>query len=197
MKTTRAISTISYNTLEYLVIKLKELQKAQKIAFWAFIMHKGESDDEVKNAKDHIHLYIEPAVSIQTEALREHFKEIDQNKAGYFLEQMPYSFSKFDDWYLYVIHDEDYLDSKGLSKQYHYNLDDVISSDENYLYYKIKQIDTSDLTPIRRLKQGIRLGLTFFQMVSKGWIPVGQVRQYEYAYNVLLYEIKDKREPEG
>lgn len=185
MKTTKPISTISYNTPEYLIIKLKELTKAQKIAFWAFVQHHGESDDEIPNAKDHIHVYMEPACSIQTESIREFCKEPDTQKIGYTLGMMPFQHSKFEDWYLYVLHDRDYLDSKGIAKQFHYSMDDVITPDEDYLYMKVRQIDSSERTPIKKIKQAISLGMTFEDMVLKGWVPIPQLNQYAAAFSIL------------
>ena len=186
MKTTKPISTISYNSPEYLIIKLKELTKAQKIAFWAFVQHHGESNDnDVPNAKDHIHVYMEPACSIQTESIRVYCKEPDPQKIGFTLDMMPFQSSKFEDWYLYVLHDIDYLDSKGITKQYHYTMDDVITPDEDYLYMKVRNIDSSERTPIKKIKQAISLGMSFEEMVVKGWVPIPQLNQYAAAFSIL------------
>ena len=68
MRTTKPIATISFNTPEYLKLKLDELTKAKKIAFWAYIVHQPE-DDEAGN-KVHMHVYIEPSAMVQTEDLR-------------------------------------------------------------------------------------------------------------------------------
>lgn len=194
MKTTKPIATISYNSPEYLIIKLKELTKAQKIAFWAFIYHRGESNDEVKNAKDHIHLYIEPACSIQTESIREYCKEPDPQKIGFTLDMMPFHSTKFGDWYLYILHDPEYLDSKGIARLYHYSMEDIITPDEDYLYMLVRHIDTSERTPIKKIRQAITLGMTFEDMVAKGWVPIPQLNQWATAYSVLLAKERLKGE---
>ena len=45
VKTRRPISTISYNSPEYLQGKLEELRKAKIISVWFFIKHKKEQDE--------------------------------------------------------------------------------------------------------------------------------------------------------
>ena len=65
------IATISYNSDKYLILKLKQLQKAKVVSSWFFINHIPEDDE----TKAHKHLYIEPAKTIQTEDLRDEFIE--------------------------------------------------------------------------------------------------------------------------
>ena len=45
MRTTKPIATISFNTPDFLKLKLNELLKAGRLSFWAFIVHKPEDDD--------------------------------------------------------------------------------------------------------------------------------------------------------
>lgn len=193
MKTTKPISTISYNSEAYFELKMNELLKAGIISFWAFIKHDGEINDEVRDAKDHIHAYIEPAKSIQTEDLRKMLQEIDFMNPGKPLGCMPFNSSKFQDWYLYSIHDIDYLASKGLVKQFYYSLDDVKTSDEDYLYYKVRSIDTTDRTPIKKIKEAVKVGMSWPEMVEKGVVPVAQIHQYSLAYQALIESKKDKQ----
>lgn len=193
MKTTKPISTISYNTDAYFELKMNELLKAGIISFWAFIKHDGEVNDEVRDGKDHIHAYIEPAKSIQTEDLRKMLQEIDFTKPNKPLGCMPFNSSKFQDWYLYSIHDLDYLASKGLVKQFYYSLEDVKTSDEDYLYYKVRSIDTTDRTPIKKIKEAVKVGMSWPEMVEKGVVPVAQIHQYSLAYQALIESKKDKQ----
>lgn len=198
MKTTKPISTISYNTEAFFELKMNELLKAGIISFYAFIKHEGESDDEVRDAKDHIHAYIEPAKSVQTEDLRKMLQQIDFEHPNKPLGCMPFNSSKFQDWYLYSIHDLDYLASKGLQKQFYYSLEDMKTSDEDYLYYKVRSIDTTDRTPIRKIKEAVKIGMTWPEMVTKGVVPVAQIHQYLIAYQALVEQMGiDKQNKES
>lgn len=184
MKTTKPISTISYNSEAFLISKLKELQKAKKIQFWAFIQHIAEEDEK----KAHKHLYIEPAKSIQTEDLREYMQEIDETNISKPLGCISFNSSKFDDWFLYVLHDEKYLASKGQSRKYHYKAIDIISSDEDDLEYHINEIDLSKYTPYQPIVEAQKEGITFDTFVSRGRVPIQYIRQYREAWYILLHE---------
>lgn len=134
MKTTKAISTISYNTRHFLLGKLSDLLTNGFIDFYAVIKHKAEADE----AKDHWHVYIEPAKAIDTLALGKMFTEIDPTNIKP-LGCMPFRKSKFADWYWYGLHDEAYLLSKGESREHHYKASDVISSDDDFLGEMVRQ----------------------------------------------------------
>jgi len=101
--TAKPISTISYNSGEFLKRKLDEMMRAYIINDYRFIFHYGEDGD-----KDHYHVYIEPNKRIDTGRLRDEFNEIttDSDKP---LGCMPFHSSKFDHWIMYVIHDPKYL----------------------------------------------------------------------------------------
>lgn len=59
MKTSKPISTISYNSKPYLVKKLNDLKKAGILEFWSFIEHEPESDEIRDEAgKKSISIYI-------------------------------------------------------------------------------------------------------------------------------------------
>ena len=46
MKTTKPISSISWNSRNYLVDRLEELRKAHLIAFWVLVKHTAEEDEK-------------------------------------------------------------------------------------------------------------------------------------------------------
>ena len=121
MKTRLPIATITYNTDEYLQLKLNELIKARIISLWFYINHKAEDDEK----KDHKHLYIVPAKTIQTDDLCDEL--IEYNGSDKPLKCLRFVNSKsFSDWFMYVLHDEGYLLSKGQKRKYHYNRDKFI-----------------------------------------------------------------------
>lgn len=103
MATQKPISTISYNTESFLVEKLQSLYEAHIIQAWQYINHKGEDGD-----KDHIHLRIEPNKRIDAMDLTEVFKEFEKGKDKP-LSVRTWRPSVEEDWYLYAVHDSDYL----------------------------------------------------------------------------------------
>lgn len=106
MATQKPISTICYNSEAFLVEKLQNLYDAHIIQAWQFITHKGEDGD-----KDHIHLRIEPNKRIDPMELTEMFKEYEKGKDKP-LGVRPWRQSKEEDWFLYAVHDSDYLSLK-------------------------------------------------------------------------------------
>lgn len=106
MATQKPISTISYNSESFLIEKLQILYDAHIIQAWQYIVHKGEDGD-----KDHIHLRIEPNKRIDAMDLTEKFKEFEKGNDKP-LGVRPWRNSKEEDWYLYSVHDSDYLSLK-------------------------------------------------------------------------------------
>lgn len=106
MATQKPISTISYNTESFLKEKLDIWLKAHIIQTYMYICHKGEDGD-----KDHIHLRIEPNKKLDPMDLKESLKEYPLGKDKP-LVCRPWRPSKEEDWFLYVVHDPDYLKIK-------------------------------------------------------------------------------------
>ena len=59
MRTSKTISTISYNTKDFLEFKLMELMDSGDISDWFFIQHFAEEDEK----KDHIHLWVKSNIT--------------------------------------------------------------------------------------------------------------------------------------
>ena len=189
VRTRKPISTISFNSKEYLVLKLEELQKAKKISFWAFIKHKPEDDEGGK--KEHFHVFIEPAVQIQTEDLRQELTEI------YPGEEKPrkcltFVSSNFDNWYMYGLHDKRYLACKGQSRIFHYSADDFCSSDDDEILFRIRSIDLIALSPYADMLDAQEQGLSFRQYFARGTIPIPQIKQFEIAWYLLTQQYTDR-----
>lgn len=184
MRTTKPISTISFNTPFFLDMKLQELYKNKIISFYAYIRHFPEDDEGGK--KEHYHVYIEPSKMIQTEDLKEQFKELDINKQDKPLGVLPFQSSKFEHWYCYSLHDSRYLASKGQSRKYHYNHDDIYSSDYNNLNYLSKTIDMLKLSPYSSMLDAQQQGLTWQEYFMRGGVPIQQLNLFEKAWYLLL-----------
>ena len=151
------------------------------IDFYAFVRHSPE-DDELK---EHIHLYIVPSTLLQTDYITEHLQEYDSTHPDKPLGCIACKSSKFDDWYMYGLHDKAYLASKGQARKHYYVQQDFVVSDEVYFRDEIHQIDRSKYVGMQRLQDAVMDGITFEYMVATGQVPVQLIRQYEYAYNCL------------
>ena len=181
MKTTMPTATISYNTNGHLKQKLDELLHAKIIQFYAYVWHSPEADEK----KAHAHLYIEPAKSIQTEDLREELQEFDPHNPNKALGCMPFGKSKFGDWFLYCSHDKSYLASKNQSREYHYNRDMFVTSDEDYFDELVRNIDMLKFTPYQLLYESIKHGDSFGDVVRRGQIPIQQLAAFQTAWQAL------------
>ena len=165
-------------------MKLNELKASKIISFWAFIPHKPE-DDEAGN-KPHKHLYIEPAKRILTDDLRDKLIELDINHPTQKpLKCLNFRSSKFDDWFLYALHDSAYLASKGQSRKYHYTFSDFYSSDEDELIFLAKSIDQNALNVYKRMEDAISKGLTFVEFAKLVTVPVQQIYSWQHTYELI------------
>lgn len=129
MKTSKVISTVSYNSKEFLTNFLTELFNNGNIQFWCAIYHLGEWDeDKQRDDKNHFHVYIEPNERIDTTQLQKMSCEFIE---GYTkpLKCMDFRLSELDDWVWYELHDEAYLRTKFETKQYHYSREDFFTSE--------------------------------------------------------------------
>lgn len=183
MRTTKPISTISFNSANFLELKLNELLKAGRISFWAFIPHLPE-DDEAGN-KEHHHVYIEPAKMLQTDDIRAELREYDPTHPDKPKGTLTFKSSNFDHWYLYGLHDKKYLASKGQSRKYHYSHSQMISSDADDLLCKARCIDMMSLTPYADIEDAIHNGISFQEYFRRGTIPLPQLALWQRAWDLL------------
>lgn len=181
MKTSKPFSTISYNSDDFLSTKLDDLIRSRKLEFYAFVNHHKEEDE----AKDHKHLYIVPNGQINTDQVLDLLLEHDPTHPDKPLACIQVRSSKFADWYLYSIHDTDYLASKGQSRKYHYTREDLKCSDPDYLLEEIHSMDLSKLNRTKALKDAATTGRSFYDLLLNGQIPVQQVYAYEHAFELL------------
>lgn len=183
MRTTKPISTISFNTPEYLALKLDELQTANRISFWAFILHQPEDDEAGK--KEHCHVYIEPSKMLQTDDIKAELLEFDPQCPGRPRGCLPFKSSRFDPWYLYALHDKRYLASKGQSRRYHYEHDEIVTSDPDNLLFLARSIDMLSLSPYADMQEAQAKGVTWEEYFSRGTIPLPQIVLFERAWYTL------------
>lgn len=164
-KTLSLLSTVSYNSSVFLQGRLNELLQSGDIIFWAYIYHFAEEDE----TKPHYHVLVEPGCPIDMRSLSPLFKEFDPKAPGKLpLGCLPFrKSSKFQDWYLYAVHDRGYLatkrDSFGvpLTRKYHYSFNDIICSDVDDLREKFHLIDWSKVNPLQDMIYAAESGIEF------------------------------------
>lgn len=184
MKTSKPFACITYNTNKYLDMKLKDFVDNHLISFYAYINHKGEkeidiSTGEVKVDKDHTHLYIVPNRSIDTMDLMSSMLEIDKKHPKLPLKPLAFAPSKWDDWYLYNLHDEDYLATKFETKEFHYtNSDFHVSDVQEFEYMAFNVFHTSEYTRQRRLIEYMKNGGSMGNLCRRGAISPHQAFSY-------------------
>lgn len=196
MKTSKPISCITYNTNNFLTLKLNELVQTHIIEFYAFINHKGEEEvdsltGEIVQDKDHIHLYIEPNSRIDTMELRTLLSELD-DKSDKPLRPLSFSNSKWDDWYLYAIHDVTYLASKYEVKQFSYTDNEIITSD--FDIFKCKAYTTrheSKFCSHRNFINYMNNGGDICSLARNGTIPLEKAFQYKVFEELYSKQRKD------
>jgi hypothetical protein len=186
MKTKKLISTISYNSLEFLTNKCNDLVKNKILEFWFAILHKPEADE----AKEHFHLCMCPTSAIDTVNLRDEFKEIDLLHPDLPpLGVLPIRTSKsFCDWYLYSSHHRGYLMSKNESRFYHYLFVDFIGSDIDLLHEMVNEIDMGRYRCYEAIFEAVESGVSFTTLLADGVIPLGWIYQFRELFNALKHE---------
>lgn len=181
MLTRTAFSFISYNTDGYLKSKLDELILDNKLAFWCYIEHRPEADE----TKCHKHLLVVPSGMVDTNVIGKYLEEYDPLHPDLPLKCLGVRHAHFADWYLYALHDVDYLYSKGDERKYHYTRDEFICSDNDFFF---ELIHTSDFTKWKKqadFREAVRKRVPFGELLQNGVVPIQQIYQFKKAYEVL------------
>lgn len=185
MRTSKPVSTISYNTPAFLRDTLARMMDNREIAFWCFVPHKGEGGD-----KDHVHLYVEPSrLRTQDEWKHEYFAEFDPSNPTRPLSVTTWRHSNWVDWYKYGLHDALYLALKGETKQFEYTPADMVFSDADAFAERVAEADTpiGDKT-FRAVKHCVDVGMTWSQMLASGIVPTRNIGNAKEIYNALKTE---------
>lgn len=189
MKTSKPISTISYNTEEFLKAKLDYLSRSGEVAFWYYIKHHGEYDKETNiQDKNHIHVYLEFADRVDTIKLGDMFLEYENGDLNSKpLKCMPFRVSKPYDALLYNIHHAQYLLQKFETKEFSYTLDDIVTSDRDYLNQLYSEAMHSDIFKRDRMMRLMDSGVSVAEMCYHGLVNTNQ------AYQMMIFEQLYKR----
>jgi len=195
MRTSKPISTISYNSPEFLKDKLNEWVKKGLIAYWCFISHKGETLDDGTVEKDHIHVFLEPNKTVDTLALQFDSQEFDAEHPDKPFKCIHFQSSKYDEWTWYVLHDAMYLAMHLESRQYEYTKDDFVYSDEDEFEDRYQRaIHSSDVVKKLKVHTAYANGYRASDMAYQGLIMPQNAVQF-MAFD-KLFEEGEKRKLE-
>ena len=185
-KTKTFLSTISYNTIPWLKKKLEDLIENGTLDFWCFICHHGETNEDGSKERDHTHLFMVPATPIDCRQLRNEFIQFYKD------EKLPRGLmpiranTKWDDWYLYDLHDKEYLFSKGQSREYHYTDSDMVRSDDTYYWDSVHRIDRTKINPLGEVISAAQSGMTFEEFVTTHPLSLLQVRSAQFVFQQVI-----------
>ena len=191
MKTRLPFSTISFNTPEFLPQQLNELRNAKILTEWFFISPKAEDDEA--GSREHHHVYFIPSKGIQTDDVRQELKEFDPQNPDKPRGCLIMRSSKFGNWYLYALHDPDYLASKGECRKFRYKREDIRASDNDVLNELIYEIDVvGELGAFKGMSDAKKRGMTFQEYFNLGRVAPQQVRAYQAAWEMIESSMTDR-----
>lgn len=186
-KTTKPVSSISYNSPDFLRQTLDTLIICKVISYYEFIEHFPDTDDK----KKHFHLYIVPNKSLDLASFGDYFIEKDPTNEKP-LKCMPFRTSKYGDWYWYSIHDKDYLKAKQLTKNCFYSDKDIVSSDIDFHKVLVSEnplinfAHMSDDMLRNYICECVYNGISLQQVLASGLVPLVKTYSVILFYNALL-----------
>lgn len=175
MRTSKPISTISYNSREFLQARLDELIQSKRICDYMYIQHEREEDEK----KQHIHLWIKPNTLIDTMDLQRHFLELDVQNPMKPKKCIDFRPSVVDDWILYNQHYRPYLVSKGEDRKIFYTKEDFYYYDEdNFEDLYNHAFKGSEWAQRNQILQALQGGLvTPTDLILNGTVPLNMATQ--------------------
>lgn len=182
MRTSKPISTISYNTPDFLRNKIEEWKLQGIIEYGMWIRHEPEEDEK----KAHFHLYLKPAKLVQTMDLETASMELDPENPDKPLKMISFRVSKESDWVLYCLHDPNYLIEKGMSRAYCYGVEDIESTCEDTLKDILSRLSDDRKGRLEyRLVECINIGMSWQEIVRSGLVPLRQMSSARLMYGAI------------
>lgn len=205
VKTSKPISTISYNSPEFLRQKINYWKELGIIEYGMWIRHEPDED----NKKAHYHVFLKPAKLIQTMDLENDSMEFPGQKfydtdgvTGTELVQtevkplkmIGFRMSKEDDWILYGIHDPTYLAEKGMTRNVHYSFNDIETTCIDTLHDMITHlIDNRKGRLEVRIFDLIQKDFSWRDIVTTGIVPLKQMHNAFMFYRAITMQVDDYR----
>lgn len=188
MRTSKPISTISYNSENFLKEKIEYWKSRGIIEFGMWIRHEPESDEK----KAHYHVFLKPAKLIQTMDLEADSQEIDPLFPDKPLKMINFRVSKESDWVLYGIHDPAYLLEKGLTREFCYDISDISSTCDDTLKDILSHLSDERKGRLEyRIIDCVNKGMTWGQIVNSGLIPIRQMVGAKHFYSAITGQVSD------
>lgn len=178
MRTSKPVSTISYNSKEKLEETLNSLYRLGKVSFWAAVKHDGETLEDGTIEKDHWHVYVEPNERIDTMEVQKLSQEFDPKKPDKFLKMIDFRPSKWEDWIWYTLHDADYLRTKAEFREFCYTPEDYIFSDEDEFRYRYQRARNSSVIAQKFRTLKLLQEHSVAQLCALGIIQPGEALNY-------------------
>ena len=188
MRTYKPISTVSFNSEEFLKVKLDLLVSEQVILRYAFIKHFGEE------GKDHFHVYVEPNGVIDTDSEYWRGVLVEPVAENEPLNCLPWRKSNFADWALYSAHDEHYLKAKQMKKKFvNYSISAFVSND-NWFASDFNALDTQRfLSPMERMLRCYLDGMSPLEALIELRIPYGCMHSFLKGWD-LIKQMEDNHD---
>lgn len=192
MQTTKLISTVSYNTPDYLSGRLRSLVSQGIIEYAHWIWHQPEEDEK----KIHAHVILQPNRRLDTSALRNQFTELvvgEDKPRGV----LPFKPSKMRDWILYAVHDPIYLTTKNQSRKTTYKNTDILTTEPDLLKDDWRDAHEGDDTRMRQVIELSERGIDWMDILKSGLIPVNQLFQYRNIWECCFKPKTERNGREG
>lgn len=190
MRTSKAFSTISYNSHGFLERKLNDLVHRGDLQFWAFIHHHAEDEER----SDHNHVFFLPDKLIDTFGIKPEFDELrdDGSIDGCKL----FRPSNWGDWYLYALHDPAYLASKyelEKPKKFMYLPENVVCSDDDIRQSLVEQMNYTELMSpsFKLIREHATAGISLIDFLQRFPVKKSELRYVKEIYELYggkIYE---------
>lgn len=181
-QTTKLISSISFNSPEFLKGKLFDLVRQGILEYAYWIFHEREDDEK----KSHAHFVVKPNRRLDTSALRNMFIESikgEESPRGV----LPFRpTQRMSDWILYNAHDPAYLIRKGETRKLHYEQKDFLSTDPDLFDEDWRDCHRANDSKIPILKDLAEKNTPWEVVLSMGFLPVNQLFQYKDIFFTFL-----------
>ena len=188
MRTSKPISTISYNSENFLKEKIEYWKSRGIIEFGMWIRHEPEGEEK----KAHYHVFLKPAKLIQTMDLELDSQEIDPLNPDKPFKMISFRVSKESDWVLYGIHDPSYLLEKGLTREFCYDISDISSTCDDTLKDILSHLSDERKGRLEyRIIDCVNKGMTWGQIVNSGLIPIRQMVGAKHFYSAITGQVSD------
>lgn len=192
MQTTKLISSISYNTPEFLRGKLRDLVRQGIIEYAHWIWHEPEEDEK----KPHAHLVLKPNRRLDTSKLRNEFIEpvVGEEKPRGIL---PFNTSKMSDWILYGVHDRVYLLRKCQKRQHHYEQSNIETTEPDLLVEHWRECHEGEDSRVAQIIELAQQGVEWVEILKMGIIPINQLFQFREVFFTFVGEKTDRADRKG